>query len=455
MAAKLGACDPFVYHLRRSYLLDRGRLDQVLTDFMKDHPLDPAVLADYLIGQEILTQYQAERLLQGKFEYLVLGPYTVIDEIGFGSMGPVYKARSKNDPKRYAVKLMPRRSMWNVRIAKRLVRSFGHVDHPAVVAFVDVNTVGGNLCLVWPFVEGETLEHLVERKGRLLPGVAAWFALQAAEGLAVCHRQGLIHGLLKPANFLVRPNQQIRILDFGTGALLSEAEGAELVDTMSTANAVTSGLDCRSPENILDPKIRTAAGDQYSLGCVLYFCLTGRYPFAGETAVEKMLAHQVKEPTPIRTLRPEVPQALADVVQRLMHKTPEGRYSNLDEMIDVLRPLAVTPEVASRLLGMEIPDSPKPEAKPEANASAANSQSERQQTASPFTPSSPGQAAVVTNEVMPSETPFAFQASPTIKKRANQFKNRKLGRSTIIWTISALLIASGLLAFVLWLTLNR
>src|SRR5262249_39844443 len=150
--------------------------------------------------------------------------------------------------------------------------------------FVDVNTVGGNLCLVWPFVDGETLDRLVERKGRLLPGVAALFTLKAAEGMAVCHRQGLIHGLLKPANFLVEPNQQIRILDCGTGALLSEAEGAELVDTMSTANAVTSGLDCRSPENILDPKVRTAAGDQYSLGCVLYFCLTGRYPFAGETA---------------------------------------------------------------------------------------------------------------------------------------------------------------------------
>src|SRR5713226_905361 len=241
MAAKLGACDPFVFHLRRSYLLDRGRLDQVLSDFMKDHPLEPAVLAGYLIGQEILTRYQAERILQGKAENLVLGPYTVINEIGFGSMGPVYQARSKNDPKSYAVKLMPRRNMWNVRIAKRLVRNFGYIRHPAVVAFVDVNTVGANLCLVWPFVEGESLEQLVERKGRLLPGVAASFALQAAEGLAVCHHQSLIHGLLKPANFLVGSNQEIRILDFGTGALLSEAEGAQLVDTMSTANAVTSG----------------------------------------------------------------------------------------------------------------------------------------------------------------------------------------------------------------------
>jgi serine/threonine protein kinase len=223
---------------------------------------------------------------------------------------------------------------------------------------VDVNTVGGYLCLVWPFVEGQTLEKLVEQKSRLLPGVAALFVLQAAEGLRVCHHQGLIHGLLKPANFLVGPNQEIRVLDFGTGALLSEAEGAELIDTMSTANAVTSGLDCRSPENILDVKIRTPAGDQYSLGCVLYFCLTGRYPFAGESAVEKMLAHQVKEPTPIRSLRPEVPQPLVEIVHRLMQKTPEGRYPNLDEVIEAMRRLAVTPEVAGRLLAMDIPELP-------------------------------------------------------------------------------------------------
>ncbi len=448
MAAKLGACDPFVFHLRRSYLLDRGRLDQVLSDFMKDYPLDPAVLAGYLIGQEILTRYQAERILQGKAENLVLGPYTVIDEIGFGSMGPVYQARSKNDPKSYAVKLMPRRNMWNVRIAKRLLRNFGYIRHPAVVAFVDVNTVGANLCLVWPFVQGESLEQLVERKGRLLPGVAASFALQAAEGLAVCHHQSLIHGLLKPANFLVGPNHEIRILDFGTGALLSEAEGAQLVDTMSTANAVTSGLDCRSPENILDPKLRTAAGDQYSLGCVLYFCLTGRYPFAGETAVEKMLAHQVKEPTPIRSLRPEVPQPLADVVQRLMHKTPEGRYANLQEAVEVLRPLAVTPEVAGRLLEMEIPDSP------EAEALVAVPQGAKPSASSPLDSVSSAGSIPERTVAAPGESPFTFQALKGSHQLAGRPSSRKSGRTMVIWTALAIILAAGLTAFVLWVVLT-
>src|SRR5438128_2655871 len=118
MAAKLGACERVVYNLRRSNLLDRGRLDQVLGEFMKTDPqLEPAGLANYLIRQGILTPFQVDRVLAGKIENLVLGPYTVTDIIGFGSLGTVYQARSRNDEQLYALKLMPRRSVWNVRIA--------------------------------------------------------------------------------------------------------------------------------------------------------------------------------------------------------------------------------------------------------------------------------------------------------------------------------------------------
>src|SRR5208283_2582913 len=100
-----------------------------------------------------------------------------------------------------------------------------------------------------------------------------------------------------------------------------------LVDTMSTANTLTSGLDCSSPESIMEPTTRTPAGDQYSLGCVLYFALTGRVPFPEGSAVEKMMAHQTKEPIAIPELAPDVPAGLDTVVKRLMAKTPEGRFS--------------------------------------------------------------------------------------------------------------------------------
>src|SRR5207244_7491718 len=110
----------------------------------------------------------------------------------------------------------------------------------------------------------------------------------------------------------------IHILDFGIGSLLAETEGESLVDTMSTANSVASGLDCASPESIRDPTNLTPAGDQYSLGCVLYFCLAGRYPFPDGSAAEKMMAHQVKQPTPVVELAPEVSPDLVEVLERLM-----------------------------------------------------------------------------------------------------------------------------------------
>jgi serine/threonine-protein kinase len=136
---------------------------------------------------------------------------------------------------------------------------------------------------------------------------------------------------------------QVHILDFGIGSLLAENEGESLVDTMSTANTMTSGLDCASPESIMEPTNRTAAGDQYSLGCCLYFFLTGRYPFPEGSAVEKMMAHQYKQPTSLKELAPEVPDELVDVVERLMQKTAEQRYSNTDEAVEALRPLASAP----------------------------------------------------------------------------------------------------------------
>jgi serine/threonine-protein kinase len=338
---ELGACEWFVWDLRRSNLMDRGQLDQVIVDFLKKEPrAEPNVLAQYLVDQEILTPFQAQRLLHGKTQGLVLGPFTLMDALGSGSMGTVYKAQSKNDNQWYAVKVLPRRSMWNVRIARRQVRAFEQIRHPAVVAFTDVGTAGSTHYLAWPLVDGTILEGLVQEQGKLPPDVAALYGLQTAEGLEVCHQQGIIHGLLKPSNLMVGADQQIRILDFGIGALLANNEGESLVDTMSTANTVTSGLDCSSPETILDPTIRTPAGDQYSLGCVLYYCLTGRYPFPEGTAVEKMMAHQTKAPTPIRQLAPGVPEQLVAVVNRLMAKAPEGRFERMVDVIEAFQPLA-------------------------------------------------------------------------------------------------------------------
>jgi serine/threonine protein kinase len=368
VTTELGACEWFVWDLRRSNLIDRGRLDQVIGEFLTKNPrAEPPALADYLVSQNILTPFQAERLLQGKTQGFVLGPFTLMDALGAGSMGTVYKAQNKSTNGWYAVKVLPRRSMWNVRIARRKVRSFEQCKHPAVVPFVDVGTAGGMHYLAWPFVEGETLEKYVEREKKLPADVVASIAIQVAEGLEVCHQQALFHGLLKPSNIMIGPDNSVYILDFGIGCLLAETEGESLVDTMSTANSVTSGLDCSSPESIMDPTNLTPTGDQYSLGCVIYFMLTGRYPFPDGSAAEKMMAHQFKQPEALTNFASETPEALVSLVSKLMQKKPEDRYSSVGEIVEEMKPLAKkpaapAPKAASRVRMPSRP--PSGEAKP-------------------------------------------------------------------------------------------
>ena len=341
----LGACEWFAWDMRRSNLIARDRLDAVVAEFMAGHPgAEPPALADYLVAKGLLTPFQAGRLLQGKTEGFVLGPFTLVDALGTGSMGAVYKAVSKTDAKPYAVKILPRRSMWNMRLARRKVRAFEQCGHPAVVPFADAGTSGGMHYLAWPLIEGESLDKLVERHGKLDAGRAADLGAQAAEGLDACHKQGLFHGLLKPSNLMVGPDGSVRILDLGIGSLLAETADESLVDTMSTANSVNSGLDCASPESITDPTKLTPLGDQYSLGCVLYYCLTGQYPFPGGTAVEKMVGHQHKQPPPIKSLTADAPDGLAAVVERLMTKAPAERYATAADAAEALRPFAVRPK---------------------------------------------------------------------------------------------------------------
>jgi serine/threonine-protein kinase len=339
VANDLGACEWFVWDLRRSALIDRGQLDGLVSEFLKRNPRAEApALADYLVQQGTLTPFQAERILGGKSAGLVLGPYVLLDAIGQGSMGQVFKASSKNDNGLYAVKVLPRRSMWNVRLARRQVRSFGQFSHPAVVPFVDVGTAGGLHYLSWPLAEGQTLEAVVQQHGRLPAAQVAEVGAQVAQGMYAAHQNSIFHGLLKPSNVMLGPDGQARLLDFGIGSLLVENDGESLVDTMSTANTLTSGLDCTSPESVMDPTNRTPAGDQYSLGCTLYFCLTGRVPFPEGSAVEKMMAHQTKDPPAVREFAPDCPDGLAAVVSRLMAKKPDDRFSGMDEVTEALDP---------------------------------------------------------------------------------------------------------------------
>jgi serine/threonine-protein kinase len=339
MTADLGACEWFVRDLHGSNLVERGRLEQLVEEFLRNQPrAEPEEMADFLVKQQVLTPFQADSVLQGKTENLVLGPFLVTEMIGFGSMGTVYKGQSKVDKQWYAVKVLPNRGVLKLRNAKQIARDFKQLKHPSIVPFFDAGAGGSSNYLAWPFVDGGmSLEKLVTSRGHLSSGLAAHYVAQTAEGLAMCHEKNLTHGLLKPANILVKADHSALVLDLGMGTLLGQEES--VIHTGGLANLAASA-DYSAPETALNPTDAGTAGDQYSLGCILYFCLTGSCPFVADNYVTKMVMHQTQQPPPVREKNPDVPDGLLTVLERMMAKKAEDRYATLFDAAAALKPFA-------------------------------------------------------------------------------------------------------------------
>jgi serine/threonine-protein kinase len=344
ITAGIGTNPELVAALTECGLLRQGDLERIAAYTRAFPNCGPEELADFLVVQGTVTKFQAGALLDGGAGSLLLSQWLLVDVLGSGSMGTVYKARSSKDDTWYAIKIVPRRNVQSLaRIAER-VRALKQVRHPRVSALMHIGALGERVYLVWPFLEGgEKLDALVRRQGRLPPRPAAQIVLQVASGLQAYHDQGLFHGLLKPTDVVIGADRRVRVLDFGVGFLLTSERGKSLLDTMTNTRTLARGVDCASPESILDPLARTPLGDQYSLGCILYFCLTGQFPFPGDNPVKKMLAHQEDEPPPVGELNPEVSPRLAAVVERLMSKRLEDRYESTGAVVKVLQALLASP----------------------------------------------------------------------------------------------------------------
>jgi serine/threonine protein kinase len=351
----------FVKELTTAHVFEAAQLAPYLAEFKALHRGGDAVaLADYLVNCGLLTRYQANRCLAHEASKLVLGPYLIAEPVGSGTIGDVFQAIGRSDRKRYAVKVLPLRSLWNVRQAKKQVEAFAKLPpHPAVVPFLDVDSAGGHHYLAWPYIEGVTLAQRVREKGPASVAAALMVMTQVAEGLAVCHAHGIAHGLFSPAHVLIGVDGQVRIRGLGMGAILSEniADDESMLDTMSSASAAMGMLEWCAPETLNSPTLRDPAGDIYSFGCVFYFLLAGQSPFPDGNMVDKVLAHQTLPPPAVRALNPNVPAWLDDLIQRLLSKTPSRRPASIDQVLSKL--LAGSSEAF-----VELPPVPPGEAAP-------------------------------------------------------------------------------------------
>jgi WD40 repeat protein/tRNA A-37 threonylcarbamoyl transferase component Bud32 len=346
------ATTALVEALRRYRLLDSVQADEVSRTLLPLFP-DPKALAGELIRRGWLTPYQVNQLLQGRGTELVLGSYVLLDKLGEGGMGAVFKARHWKLGKIVALKVIRAERLGKgdaVRRFRREIMAAAQLDHPHIVRALDAEEAGETLCLVLEYVEGIDLARLVKQRGPLPVLQACDYVRQAALALQHAHEKGLVHRDVKPSNLLLSGEPgasatggQVKLLDLGL-VRLSDPEAAGLsVGTQLTGKGVAMGTaDYLAPEQAEESSSVDIRADLYSLGCTLYFLLSGRVPYPGGTFVQKALRHQREEPVPLERWRPDLPAAVVAVVCKLMAKRPEDRYQTPAEAADALANLLTT-----------------------------------------------------------------------------------------------------------------
>jgi serine/threonine protein kinase len=325
MAAEV---DAFVRTVLRSGLLPREQLQASLRGVPLELREDPKQVADHLVHAGQLTPFQAQKLLQGISIGLVIGPYHLQAILGRGGMGNVYLARDTRTGDHVALKVLPpKRAREEVRQLARFLREKDlaqKVVHPHLALTLEVGEEAGIHYLAMEYIPGQTLYRLVTREGPLpVPRAASLFA-EVALALAAAHERGLIHRDMKPSNIMVTPHGHAKVLDLGLAYM--SGEEVEDVEVVGGKGYVVGSIDYMAPEQTRDATAVDARGDIYGLGCCLYFALTGKPPFPTGTLREKALAHRHQEAEPLTARNPAIPEAFAQVVQRMIAKNPDDRY---------------------------------------------------------------------------------------------------------------------------------
>ena len=264
------------------------------------------------------------------------GPYTLLEKLGQGGMGAVYKVRHEHLDKLFALKVLPSELTNKPDIVTRFqreMRSVGKLEHNNIVRATDGGEVAGTHYLVMEYVEGSDLTKLVANNGRCKVNNACVMMHQASQGLLYAHRNGLIHRDIKPSNLLLTKQGQVKILDLGLARLMDDSPQRD--QSLTAMGMIMGTPDFMAPEQWQDVHSADHRTDLYAIGCTLFFLLTGKVPFGGEkysSWMQKMRAHSMEQPPSLRSLRPDIPESLEILYQKLMAKDPADRVQSADEL---------------------------------------------------------------------------------------------------------------------------
>ncbi|HWD24029.1 MAG TPA: serine/threonine-protein kinase, partial [Acidimicrobiales bacterium] len=263
-----------------------------------------------------------------------IGSYRLLQSLGSGGMSSVFRAVHIETGHEVAVKVLPRALAKNATLLQRFLReakSAESLEHPNIVSIYDRGVDQGRNYLVLEYVEGGDLHDRVKAQGPLGIAEAVGVVTAVARGLQFAAGRGLIHRDIKPANILMTPDGKVKIIDLGL-ALQAEDE-----DERVTREGTTVGtVDFMAPEQARDSRATSERSDIYSLGCTFYYLLTGAPPFPGGDVADKLSRHCTKPAPDPRELRPEIPEALAQLVRRMMAKRPENRFRDYQQLLDSL-----------------------------------------------------------------------------------------------------------------------
>lgn len=330
----------FFQLLVKSKLLSEEQLRQAIEALSLDESMPPKTVARTMINNRMLTPFQAERLLEGRYRGFVIDGYRVREVLGIGGMGCVYIAEDHENNRKVALKVLASHHNTDPGMLARLkleAMAGMKIKHPNVIETYKVDSTGAVNYMVMELMRGISLHELVAIKGPMKWGSACDVFSQIANGLQAAHDNRIIHRDIKPANILIAADGLAKLLDFGL-AKVEEGKRDEFSLAMIFGHDCLGTPDYIPPEQAKDSAAVDETADIYSLGCTFYVALTGRVPFPQKKNSEKITAHRTMKPRPIKEIRRDVPDDLIAIIEKMMAKLPADRFQSAAELVTALKP---------------------------------------------------------------------------------------------------------------------
>jgi serine/threonine protein kinase len=359
---------------------------------------DAKILARELVREGKLTKFQAQAVYQGNLKGLVLGDYAILDKIGSGGMGDVYRARHRRMKRIVAVKVLPDAATKSPDLLRRFYREVeaaAKLSHPNIVAAYDASESDGIHYLVMEFVDGQDLSAVIKEHGAIPVKQAVECILQAARGLEYAHQQGIVHRDIKPGNLLLHREGTVKILDMGLARVAQSVERVGIDDDtaeeLTSSGQVLGTCDYMAPEQAENSHHADPRSDIYSLGCTLYRLLTGRAPYKSDSIINTLMAHRQSPIPSLNEARDDVPPGLDTVFRKMMAKEPQARYQTMTEVIGALEECLRT-------------DQPSPAAAPADRSAPASAETSTDDALQSFLNHPPGGAPTLQHLAKPARS---------------------------------------------------